>query len=109
MVYEGRRGVAVDHVVGEEALAGWPMEEGVGLRGFLRPQCTNGWADGMGVGNHGLGTRLSEMWESYELIPHLKCRTSRRLGIARISQIFAGNDFGRGEGVLPPTVGAHGV
>ena len=23
--------------------------------------------------------------------------------------IFAGNDFGRGEGVFPPTVGAHGV
>ena len=61
-VYEGRRGVAVDDVVEEEAPAGWPVEEGVGVRRFSRPQCTNGWADGMGVGNHGLGTRLSEMW-----------------------------------------------
>ena len=61
-VDEGRRGVAVDDVVGEEAPAGWQTEEGVGLRGFSRPRCTNGWADGMGVGNHGLETRLSEMW-----------------------------------------------
>ena len=33
-VDEGRRGVAVDDVVGEEALAGWRTEEGVGLAGF---------------------------------------------------------------------------
>ena len=32
---EGRRGVAVDDVVGEEAPAGWRTEEGVGrLAGF---------------------------------------------------------------------------
>ena len=61
-VDEGRRGVAVDDVIREEAPAGWRMEEAVGLRGFSRPRCMNGWADGMGVGNHGLGTRLSEMW-----------------------------------------------
>ena len=62
-VDEGRRGVAVDDVVGEEAPAGWRTEQGVGFRrGFSRPQCTNGWADGMAVGNHGLETRLSEMW-----------------------------------------------
>ena len=61
-VDEGRRGVAVDDVVREEAPAGWQTEEGVGLRRFSRPLCTNGWADGMGVGNHGLGTRLSKMW-----------------------------------------------
>ena len=42
-VDEGHRAVAVDDVVGEEA------------------RCTNGWADGMGVGNHDLGTRLSKM------------------------------------------------
>ena len=59
---EGRRGVGVDDFVGEEAPAGWQTEEGVGIRGFSRPQCTNGCADGMGTGNHGLGTRLSEMW-----------------------------------------------
>ena len=62
MVDEGRRGVAVDDVVGEEARAGWRTEEGVGLRGFSWPRCTNGGADGMVVGNHGLETRLSEMW-----------------------------------------------
>ena len=61
-VDEGRRGVAVDDVVGEEAPTGWRTEEGVGLRGFSRPRCTNWWADGMGVGNHGLGMRLFEMW-----------------------------------------------
>ena len=62
-VDEGRRGVAVDDVVGEEASAGWRTEQGVGFRrGLSRPQCSNGWADGMKVGNHGLETRLSEMW-----------------------------------------------
>ena len=33
-VDEGRRAIAVDDVVGEEAPAGWQVEEGVGLRGF---------------------------------------------------------------------------
>ena len=33
-VDEGRRGVVVDDVVGEEASAGWRTEEGVGLRRF---------------------------------------------------------------------------
>ena len=50
-VDEGHRGVAVDDVVREEALAGWQMEQGVGFRlGFPRPRCKNGWADGMAVG-----------------------------------------------------------
>ena len=57
-----RRGVAMDDVVREVALAGWRTKEGVGLREFCRPRCTNGWADGMAVGNQGLETRLSEMW-----------------------------------------------
>ena len=70
MVDEGRRGVAVDNVIWEEALAGWRTEEGVGLRGFSRPRCKNGWADGMGVGNHGLGTRLFEMWGKLQKYPH---------------------------------------
>ena len=49
----------MDDIIGEEVPAGWRTEEDVGLRhGFLRPRCTNGWADGMGVGNHGLGTRV---------------------------------------------------
>jgi len=52
----------VDDVIGEEPPAGWRTKEGVGLCGFSQHRCTNGWADGMGVGNHGLRTRLSEMW-----------------------------------------------
>ena len=70
MVDEGRRGVAVDDFVGEEAAAGWRTEEGVGLRGFSRPRCRNGWVDGMGVGNHGLETCLSEMWGKLRKYPH---------------------------------------
>ena len=50
MVDEGRRGVAVDDVVWEEAPAGWQTEKGVGLCGFLWPRCMNGWANGMGGG-----------------------------------------------------------
>ena len=56
----------MDDVVGEEAPAGWRTEQGVGFRrGFSRPWCTNGWADGMAVGNHGLETHLSEMRGSF--------------------------------------------
>ena len=69
MVDEGCGGVVVYDVIGEEAPAGWRTEEGVGLRGFSRPWCTNGWADGMVVGNHGLGTRLSEMWGKLQKYP----------------------------------------
>ena len=62
-VDEGRRGVAVDDIIWEEAPAGWRTEQGVGFRcGFSRPRCTNWQADGMAVGNHGLETRLSEIW-----------------------------------------------
>jgi len=60
----------VDDIVGEEAPVEWRTEEGVGLRGFSRPRCTNGWADVMGVGNHGLGTCLSEMWGKLRKYPH---------------------------------------
>ena len=45
---EGRRGVAMDDITWEEALVGWRTEEGVGLRGFSQPRCTNGSADGIG-------------------------------------------------------------
>ena len=41
------------------------------------------WGNGGGGGISNFGTRLSKMWESYELIPRLKFRTSRRLGIGR--------------------------
>ena len=60
----------MDDVVREEAPTGWRTEEGVGLCGFSLPRCTNGWADGMGVGNHGLGTCLSEMWGKLRKYPH---------------------------------------
>ena len=47
-VDEGRRGVAVDDVVGEEASAGWRTEQGVGfLAGFRGPEWVGGW-DGSG-------------------------------------------------------------
>ena len=57
-VDEGRRGVVVDDVVGEEAPAGWRTEEGVGLRGFCRPRYMTGWADGIGVGESWLRDAL---------------------------------------------------
>ena len=67
---EGRRGVAVDDIVGEEAPAGWRTEEGVGLRGFSRPRCTDGWAEGMTVRNHDIEPGLSEMWGKLRKFPH---------------------------------------
>ena len=61
----------MDDVVGEQAPAGWRTKQGVGFRrGFSRPRCTNGWADGMAVGNHVLETRLSEMWGKLRKYPH---------------------------------------
>ena len=68
-VDEGRRGVAVDDVVGEEDPAGWRTEEGVGLRGFSRPRCTNGWADGMGGGTMAWGHTCPKCGVSYESTP----------------------------------------
>ena len=92
---EGRRGVAVDDVVREEAPAGWRMEEGVGLhRGFSRPQCTNGWADGMGVGNHGLEMRLSEMWGKLQKYPTDLRRFFRFRGTTGISRVEISQEVG---------------
>ena len=81
----------MDDVVGEESLAGWRMEECVGLRGFSWPRCTNGWADVMGVGNHGLGTRLSEMWGKLRSTPtdfrwFFRFRGITSISCVRISQ-----------------------
>ena len=88
---EGRRGVVVDDVVGEEAPAGWRTEQGVGFhRGFSRPRCTNGWADGMAVGNHGLETRLSEMWGKLRKYPH---RFEAVLSVQGYHGHFACRDF----------------
>ena len=61
----------MDDVIEEEAPAGWQTEQGVGFRrGVSRPRCTNGWADGMVVGNHGLETHLSELWGKLQKYPH---------------------------------------
>ena len=75
------RTVAMDVV--EDGGDGW----GGGRRlvwgwGVLAPTVYE-WGNGGGGGISNFGTRLSEMWESYELIPRLKFRTSRRLGIGR--------------------------
>ena len=81
----------MDDVVGEEAPAGWRTEQGVGFRrGFSRPRCTNGWADGMAVGNHGLETRLSEMWGKLRKYPH---RFEAVLLVQGYHRHFACRDF----------------
>ena len=86
-VDEGCRGVAVDNIVGEEAPAGWRTEEGVGLRGFLRPRCMNGWADGMGAGNHGLGRACPKCGVSYKSTPTDLRRFFRFRGTTGISRV----------------------
>ena len=92
---EGRRGVAVDNVVVEEAPAGWLAEQGVGFhRGFSRPWCTNGWADGMAVGNHGLETRLSEMWGKLRKYPADLRRFFRFRGTTGISRVGISQEVG---------------
>ena len=48
---------------------------------FVLPPIVYEWGNGGKGGISNFGTRFSEMGESYELIPRLKFRTSRRLGI----------------------------
>ena len=55
-----------------------------------RPRCTNGWADGMGVGNHGLGTRLSKMWGKLRKYPH---QFEAVLSVQGYHRHFACRDF----------------
>ena len=86
VVDERRPSLAVDDGVGVAAPARWRMgwrTEEAGRSGRLscRRRCMNGEMEGRGISN--FGTRFSEMGESYELIPRLKFRTSRRLGIGR--------------------------
>ena len=62
---EGRRGVDVDDIVGEEAPAGWRTEQGVGFHCWSE-EVMAAWdfkwrKGGNGRGNHDLGTRLSKM------------------------------------------------
>ena len=71
----------------------------------------NGEMEGRGAISN-FGTRFSEMGGKLRTYPPFKILDIGSVGdrtVIRISQIFADNYFGRGEGVLPPTVGAHGV
>ena len=86
-VDERRPSLAVDDGVGVAAPArwrmGWRTEEAGRSAEVVVPPTVYEWGNGGGGGISNFGTRLSEMWESYELIPRLKFRTSRRLGIGR--------------------------
>ena len=62
---------------------GLRMEEARVERVFWCPRSTNGEMEQERRGDHVFGTRLSEMWGSYQLSPRLKFWTSRRLGIGR--------------------------
>ena len=79
--------LAVDDGVGVAALArwrmGWRMEEAGRSGEVVVAPMVYEWGKGGGGGISNFGTRLSEMWESYKLIPRLKFWTSCRLGIGR--------------------------
>jgi hypothetical protein len=87
-VDERRPSLAVDDGVAVAAPAkwrmGWRTEEAGRCREVVVAPTVYEWGNGgEGEGISNFGTRLSEMWESYELIPHSKFWTSRRLGIGR--------------------------
>ena len=86
-VDERRPSLAVDDGVGIPAPArwrmGWRTEEAGRSGEVVVAPTVYEWGNGGARGISNFGTRLSEMWESYELIPRLKFRTSRRLGIGR--------------------------
>ena len=83
-VDERRPSLAVDDGVGVAALArwrmGWQTEEAGCTGEVVVAQTVYEWGNGGVGGISNFGMRLSEMWE---LIPRLKFRTSRRLGIGR--------------------------
>ena len=87
VVDERHPSLAVDDGVGVAAPARWRMgwrTEDAGPSGevVVTPMVyERGNGGGGGISN--FGTRFSEMGESYELIPRLKFRTSRQLGIGR--------------------------
>ena len=86
VVDERRPSFAVDDGVGVAAPArwrmGWRTEEAGHSGDFVMVPMVYEWGNG-GEGVSNFGTRFSEMWESYELIPRLKFRTSHWLGIGR--------------------------
>ena len=66
---------------------------------------------GRGTGNHVFGTRLSEIWESYELSPRLKFGrlvVGDRTVISHLANICP-ERFQARRGWLAPMVGGHGV
>ena len=67
---EGRRGVAVDDVVGEEAPAGWRTEEGMGLAGFPDLGVRMGGRMGWEWGTMAYGRACLKCGVSYESTPH---------------------------------------
>ena len=78
-VDEKRPSLALDDAVLVGALAWWRTAAmdwvadgggwcGDGVLAWTVYEWENG---GIGTGNHVFGTRLSEIWESYELSPHL--------------------------------------
>ena len=86
-VDERRPSLAVDDGVGVAAPArwrmGWRTEEAGRSAEVVVPPTVYEWGNGGQGRISNFGTRFSEMGESYELIPRLKFRTSRRLGIGR--------------------------
>ena len=86
-VDERRPSLEVDDGVGVAASTrwrmGWQTEEACRSGEVVVAPMVYEWVNGGGGGISNFGTRLSEMWQSYELIPRLKFRTSRRLGIGR--------------------------
>ena len=68
---EEHRSLAVDDAVWVGAPAWWRRADGGGSRGdgVLAPMVYEWENGGRGTGNHVFGTRLSEIWGSYELSP----------------------------------------
>ena len=68
-VDQGRRGVAVDDIVGEEALDGWRTEEGMGLAGFPDLGVRMGGRMGWEWGTMAYGRACLKCGVSYESTP----------------------------------------
>ena len=84
-VDERRASLVVDDGVAAPEMwrMGWWTEEAGRSGEVVVEPMVYEWGNGGGGGISNFGTRLSEMWESYELIPRLNFWTSCRLGIGR--------------------------
>ena len=76
-VDEKRPSLEVDDEVAAPARwrMGWRTEEAGRSREVVVAPTVYEWGNGGGRGISNFGARLSEMWESYELIPRLKFQT----------------------------------